>query len=58
MKRKMFNKVMAASLTATMTMSLAGCGGNAATTEAPADTTGEISRQQLLKLRQQNQKLQ
>ena len=26
MKRKMFNKVMAASLTATMTMSLAGCG--------------------------------
>ena len=39
MKRKMFNKVMAASLTAAMTMSLAGCGGNAATTEAPADTT-------------------
>ena len=36
---KMFNKVMAASLTAAMTMSLAGCGGNAATTEAPADTT-------------------
>ena len=39
MKRKMFNKVMAASLTAAMTMSLAGCGGNAATTEAPSDTT-------------------
>lgn len=41
MKRKMFNKVMAASLAATMTLSLAGCGGNAATTEAPADTTAK-----------------
>ena len=41
MKRKMFNKVMAASLTATMTMSLAGCGGNAAATEAPADTAAD-----------------
>ena len=35
----MFNKVMAASLAATMTLGLAGCGGNAATAEVPVDTT-------------------
>ena len=39
MKRKMFNKVMAASLAAAMTVGVVGCGNNAASTEAPADTT-------------------
>ena len=39
MKKKMFKKVMAASLAATMTVSLAGCGGSAAPAETPAADT-------------------
>ena len=39
MKRKMFNKVMAASLAAAMTVGTVGCGSSATTAEAPADTT-------------------
>ena len=41
MKKKMFNKVMAASMTAVMTISLAGCGSSAESTDTAADAPAD-----------------
>ena len=46
MKRKMFNKVMAASLAAAMTVSVAGCGSSSAPAEAPADTPASAAAEE------------
>ncbi len=45
MKRKMFNKVMAASLTAAMAVGLTACGGTAQTTAPEADATADTQTQ-------------